>query len=281
MVTVLFISALVSRCQKSAPFESKRPLHIINLSFPRTGSTSFEGIFSKFPATHEYMGSETISRLLDWREKKITSQQLIAFLHERDSAAGHFIDSATFFFLAPEVVIQAFPDAKYFLSLRDCESWIISLVDLESRVLNPDTIAHSTINIQNHERYAKVFSPKFSLKIFADRKRISANLQPILADLAQFWSLYTIKILEEMIKLPSAQRLVIRLAEFNNARPKIAAFAGVKTSDLDLHNVHLNRDIAYEKIRKELGLLNLRKIARPHEELVDAWLKAHQKEMAR
>ena len=256
-----------------------KPFHIINLSFPRTGTTSFAKIFGNYPATHEFMRSETINALLDWREKKFSDEELIRFLRERGRLAGHFVDSAAFLFIAPEMLMRTFPDAKFFFSIRDCESWIISLIDQELAVMDEVRRGRAVIDLSYHDRYAKLFTSRFNRSAFYDRNALLKEAEPLLNDLAQFWSSFTLSTLEKMLKLPRDQRLIIHLENFDNSISKMAAFAGVRTSDLNLRKTHFNKDFAAAEIRRLVGAKLLNKVAEIHQAKVDNWLAAHRSEI--
>lgn len=264
-------------CGKPA-MESK-PFHIINLSFPRTGTTSFAKIFDKYPTTHEFMRTESITALLDWRDKKINDAELMRFLRYRDKLAGHFVDSAAFLFLAPEMLIRTFPDSKFFFSIRDCESWMVSLIDQELAVIDEVRKGKGAIDMSYHDRYARIFSPRYDRSIFYDRSAFLKNAEPILNDIATFWSTFVISTLEQMLKLPRKQRLIIQLESFDNSLSKMAAFAGVNISDLNLRQTHFNKDFAAVDIRRQIGAALLTRIAQPHQRKVDAYLALHRSEI--
>ena len=272
LLFLLLVLSLYFCKEPQPPTPPARPFHIINLSFPRSGTTSFAGIFNRYPATHEFMRTDTINAILDWRENKISKDQLKAFLFERDQKAGHYVDSAAFFFLAPEILIETFPDSKFFFVIRDCESWLLSLADMEIEVLRGARDGTNSIDLSYHDRYAQVFTPKFSRDKFLDERNLKANLSPMLPDLAEAWKAYTIRVLMALKNLPTQKRLIIRLEHFNRSVPQFAQLAGLRPENLNIKNIHLNPDIRSQKIKLLFGS-DLSHAARARQLEVENWIR--------
>lgn len=138
------------------------------------------------------MYSPTIASLLDFKERKMSAENLREFLFIRDYSLKNdlinqggkrevSVDSASFFFLSPEVVIDTFPQAQFIFVLRDCASWIVSIIDMEIRVLR--WIQNRTINLdlRSHSRYVRSAAPHYSPEMFKDtetsKKRCRSWLQ--------------------------------------------------------------------------------------------------------
>jgi len=253
--------------------------HIINLSLPRTATTSFAGIFDAYQSTHEYMLSKTILALLDYRDGKTSAENLRLFLQERNNAAKHKVDSASFFFLAPEILIQTFKDSKFFLSVRQCEPWIVSMVDnsvFAHQMLKEGKVRSDTSFL---DRYSEVFISNHNHETFLDNKKLARDSKHIITDLARTWRQYTIKTLEAMLKVKKENRLIIRTEDFSSSADSFARLAGVPPDTLNLKNIHMNRDRDMNAIRAILGSSLLKKISEGEQALVDAWLKAHSHEL--
>lgn len=274
---VLF-AALFSACLDKVG-HTNAPFLIINMSLPRTGTTSFAGIYEQYRSTHEFMISETINTLIDYREGKISGAQLKHFLKDRNQRAGHQVDSASFFFLAPEAVFDAFPEAKFFLAVRACENWIISMVDNSVFAHKMIREGKTTVDLTFLPRYSEIFIKNHSDAAFQDLNRLRKDAAHIVRELGSFWENTSFFLLESMLKLPRERRLIIRLEDFNKSTDRFARLAGIPVGGLQLNNRHLNRDRDTEFYRKLLGGKVLTDSCSPGQQKIDAWFRVHAAEL--
>ncbi|HNE21135.1 MAG TPA: sulfotransferase, partial [Turneriella sp.] len=249
-----------------------RPFHLVNLSFPRTATTSLAGIFQRHGATHEFMRVETINALLNYRDGKQTAAAVRQLLLERARLSGKPVDSAAFLFLSPEIVIETFPKAKFVFVVRDCESWIVSLLDMEMRVFDSIRRGQNSIDFSYHPRYARVLSPHFSEQMLLDEASLKRAIPVLIPELAHFWRSQSIVVFESMKAVAPANRLIIRLVDFSNAFSNFAHLAGVPENSLVRQNVHLNRDAFPEQIQKLIGPSFLSNICSKEQRTLDNYL---------
>jgi hypothetical protein len=271
---LLLLIALFFSCARH-PRIAGRKFHVINLSMPRTGTTSFAGMFDRFPATHEFMISETIPVLLDFHEKKISAPALADFLKERDVRAAHWVDSASFFFFAPEGVIGTFPEAAYFFAVRDCESWILSMVDNSMFIHRMIVEGSATVNLGFLDRYSEFFISGHERALFLDKKRLTSNALHIVKELAAIWNTYTVRVAEAMLTLGEKQRLVIPLKNLSYETDRIAALAGIPPSALNMTKLHINKDRDLGAVRQLLASGKLHETCSIPQKRVDDWFTAH------
>lgn len=255
------------------------PFLIINMSLPRTATTSFAGIFVHHKATHEFMISETINSLIDYREGKISAARLSHFLKDRNQRAGHQVDSASFFFLAPEVVFDTFPEAKYFLAVRACETWIVSMVDNSVFAHKMIKEGKATVNLSFLPRYSLLFIKNHTDASFQSLSRLQLDSQHIVSELAEFWGNSSVLLLDSMLKIPRERRLIIHMEDFNKSTEAFARLAGISVDGIHLSNQHLNRDRDMAFYRKLLGEKKLVAACAPQQKNVDAWFGAHRAEL--
>ena len=267
---VLACLLLTQHCHIKPP--SGRPFHIINLSLPRTATTSFSGIFDRFPSTHEFLISATINALLDFREKKISRGQLREFLLRRDRQAGHYVDSATFFFLEPELLIDTFPEARFFLSVRDCESWVASMADISVLSHRLQARGAKTVDLRFLRRFSRVFFTKYSPAIFLEAAKLRSEAGRIVHDLASAWEIHVARGLRALHTVEPERKLIIETVRFNDSVPRIAHLAGLSVSDLNLEKMHMNKDRDLSGHRSILGPQRIYSECNPRQKRIDALL---------
>lgn len=189
--------------------------------------------------------------------------------------ANHSVDSATFLFLEPEIVIEAFPDAKFFFALRPCEDWIVSMVDRFNTIYRMQRAGVNLENIRYMDRFGMIFSKHLSPEVFKDVPTIQKHAADLVSDLAKFWSHYTIRVLESMRSLKPNQRLIIHLKDLSNSLERLSDFSGVPLSLLNVRQTHTNKDTHSRETRVILGEGLIRKTASAEQNRVDLWLKTH------
>ncbi|GAB4445847.1 MAG: hypothetical protein OHK0011_27470 [Turneriella sp.] len=260
-------------CRLGAP--SQKDFLLINLSMPRSATTSLAGIFGNYRSHHEYMISETIHHLLDFREKKITKEKAQTFLRERVRQAKMQVDSASFFFLAPDLVMDTFPEAYFFFTFRSCESWIVSMIDNSVFAHKMIREGKHTVDISFLDRYSEYFIKNHSHAHFADLALLSANADHIVANLARVWGDSTLRVLIALERVAPERRLVMRLSEFNRFLPRMAQLVKVPPDTLISENMHLNPDRDSRFYFRLLGPERLERFCAPQQEKVESWIKEH------
>lgn len=289
---VILFSAAVIIYRTYFQDSPKRRFHLINLSLPKTGSTSIASIFRNYRSIHEAMHMETVNKVLDWREGKITGEQLDKFLLERDKKA-HYpeVDSATFLHFAIDRIVKLFPEAIYLICVRNGDDWIVSIIGnllqyfgpnglmSDDGFLPPGVLPEGYLSDERPERiyigefalrYAKVFSAKITPKAFRDTAKLRENILPMLDDFARFWGENTLRSLE---RTPIKSRLVVRTRDLSKSLDRLARFTGQPPDNFDISDSHKNKDRQAPKIRKLIGEENIARAIKPWQEKIDAELR--------
>lgn len=251
----------------------KRAFQIINLSLPRTGSTSIAGIFDHLGSSHEFMMEQTVMKVLDWREGKLSTEALDEFLRERDQTNEAQVDSTTFLHLAQDRLFALFPNAQYMISVRDGEGWFVSYVDLLVAFAQKDPSAAKEGMGIWAERYGRLMSPSFRGEDFAHPETLGKHLEPALPDYAAYWGHWTVYTLENLKKLPKERRLIIRTKNISQSLDKMASFAGVPVSSLNHERTHLNKRRKVVDVMQIVDAQKLHAAFQPWQAKVDALMK--------
>jgi hypothetical protein len=248
-----------------------RKFQIINLSLPRSATVSFAGLFADFHPTHEFDIHETLNHLFAYSANRITKEQMMNFLLRRDRAAGHWVDSSSFFSIEPEIVYETFPDAKYFFVLRRCDTWIASMAD-RMRLLFKMRKSGAGKDLRFLEPLAQHFSPYLHEEILLNDRVLRQNAVPLIESLSIAWRVHTLRALQAMARMPPSQRLVLLLEDFDNSMRTIAQFAGVDLKQIKVENRHMNADTHLEQIYSLLGKDRVSIYGMRQRRIVDHWL---------
>lgn len=221
------------------------------------------------------MMADTVFAIIDFRAGRITHDDLVALFKRRARIAGHLVDSATFLFLEPQIVIETFPRARYFFALRPCEEWIISMVDRFNTLYRMKRAGVRLDEIRDMDRFGTIFSPRLNPDVFSSVSNIQLHAQELVRDLAQIWSRSVIRVMEAMLRLPAEQRLVIHLKDMNQSLEIFAKFSGVPLHTLDTRYTHINKDTHAKETRAVLGEEVIRREVSSEQLRVDQWLAEH------
>ena len=99
------------------------------LGLPKTGTVSVHGIFGNYRTRHEFQQWDTHQMIIQYKHKKISRQEFLKFLQDRDFAGQMEMDSAHFNRHYIDILAQEFPEAKFICTIRDCYSWLNSLIN--------------------------------------------------------------------------------------------------------------------------------------------------------
>jgi len=215
---------------------------------------------------------DTVFHLLDYREGKISAIELSAFLRRRDHKAKHWVDSSTFFSIAPDVVIDTFPFAKYFFAIRPCEDWVSSMFERFTILFNMRQIGRFVNDLQFLDRFTAYFARDMTEANMTNTNRLNAVKARIVEQLADSWRENTQRSLEVLAKLPADRRLVIWIDDFDKSINTIARFSGAPTSLMNLRQTHGNGDQNAAWTKQFIGVKLLKETTAPQQAAFNRWL---------
>lgn len=203
-----------------------RRFHAFGIGIGKTGTHSLAGIFqTRYRAAHQPQSQLT----QDWIHSYQTSSDTLptrAFLLQRDRALWLELEASTYLTeILPELVVL-FPNAKFILTLRDCYTWLNSVLNyaLQVRQTERGRRARERTYGQNGRTYTA-----------GDEILESFGLYSI-HDYLAGWAQRNARALEFT---PAERLLVIRTHELTNSLPQIAQFLNLPIATLDARRTHL------------------------------------------
>ena len=181
-----------------------------------------------FRSAHEPDRSELLKMILLEANDLIQRDQFADYVRNRDKRLNLDFDSSWVNYFIIGHLVRAFPDAKFILLVRDCYTWVESIVnhmlarDIPADVrkfmdwwFEPQTYPHKM------EEQTLKENGLFSLECYLS-----------------CWKGHVTRV-SEMI--PSERLLLIRTHEIRDALDKVAQFLHVPRERLDDANCHLNK----------------------------------------
>ena len=195
----------------------------------KTGTTSMAGIFANFRSEHEFLFEETARVVADYRCGVIDRAQVRDFVHQRDRRGSLEMDSASFHAHYVDILTEEFPDARFILTMRDCCSWLESLLNM---LLLMGTAMPAWMADYAYRAFGSLFSPSITATRETFLERAPLLVEPAL----RYWA-ETNRVLLNAI--PPERLLVIRTKEINARLADIAAFVGADAAQLRADRAHL------------------------------------------
>jgi len=216
-----------------------RRFQAYGIGIAKSGTHSIAGLFeTNYRADHEPENPLLVKTLLNASQRTIDLPWMTRLMRERDRRLWLEMDSSCINYFFLDILLDAFPDARYLLTIRDPYSWLDSFL--------------------NHQlaRDAADYWTKFrEVRFRPDRLRFAREEQ-ILAERGlytldaylSYWVAHNTSVLS---LVPKERLLVVRTQEIVQDAPRIAAFLTIPADSLDTSRAHSFRAQA------KYGLLNL------------------------
>lgn len=205
---------------------------LINLSLPKTGSTTIGQVFAPVGGVHEGLHDLTVSFILDYREGLISRQQLLTLLTRRQRKIKAEIDSSTFLHLIAPELYEFLPESTLYIQiLREPATWVESYLNMLVGVGEQLTGSPVHADLAWTSRYGKYHSstlePLTLYYMYTNKEYVA----PIVSDLLLFWQ-RSVTAVQEAI--PPNQLLCSSLDHLAISIPALAEHINVPLDRLNL-----------------------------------------------
>ncbi|NJK38231.1 MAG: sulfotransferase [Oscillatoriales cyanobacterium RM2_1_1] len=214
-----------------------RSLHAYCIGTPKSGTHSLAAMLKNYRSSHEpewqnlidLIGQEHLRRLhYETDDYLITNQKYISYFKIRDRRLNLEFEASHLLGPFVQILVKAFPRAKFILTLRDCYSWIDSMINDE---LNMETQGLRVYWRKAYDYYFfsenHTYSPKESVLKYQGLYPLSAYIQ--------YWKRHNETIIQG---IPAEQLLILKTHEINNSTDRIADYLGILESQISTENKH-------------------------------------------
>jgi Sulfotransferase domain len=232
-----------------------RQCHAYGVGMAKSGTHSVAAIFRQYRALHEPQPEQMIDAILAAASGALTPEQQDAFLVRRDRDLQLEIDVSqlNYFFIVE--LVNLFPSAKFILTVRDCYSWLDSLINHQ---LGRDASHRwGLLRDMRFGREPRSYSVEEQILVENDLYTLDGYLS--------YWNIHNRKVLDVV---PPERLLVVRINELPHSLPALAGFLGIPIERLDPSQAHvfpaarrfgilekLNRDFLDAKVAQHCGEL--------------------------
>lgn len=205
-----------------------RRVHAYCVGQAKSGTGSLWGVFKDaFRAEHEPLRQELLDQVVRLAGGNVSDAAAIAWLRERDRRLGLELDIAWGNFFVLDRLVATFPDAKFIVLVRDCYTWLNSIVGhLLTREMPGEVRAFMDF----------WFEPATHPHGPNERGLREAGLY----SLAAFLDVWKTHVETCVARIPAERMLLVRTHELARSWDRIAEFLGVDAPLLDRTSGHIN-----------------------------------------
>ena len=235
------IDPLTAAGVAEAPLPPRQRLYGIGPG--KSGTHALASLFKGIAAAHEPETDPLMRTVLDQVSGRCGWTALETLARDRDKRLGLVVDVSNVNIFLVDLLVRITPDARFVLTIRDCYSWLDSLLNHYLRVTPTATWrAFAEYRFRSDDAHPP-----------AERILEKNGLYP-LAGYLGYWHAHLSKAIEVV---PSDRLLVVRTNEIVVRGPEIAAFAGLAVGTVNRSRIEEFRNPNKRRILEEI----------PHEHL--------------
>jgi hypothetical protein len=218
------------------------------------GTRSIAGIFARYRSLHELLFLDTVRAVRERESGVMEESDFRAFISWRDGLTLLDMDSSSFNCYYVDALVQEFEDAKFVFVIRDCFSWLDSMLNM--------CIFICPMMVESMVEYVRRFlGPAFE----PDLTHRTADLHRALPEMMEaglrYWGQTNGFVLQN---LPPARSLVLRIGELSQNLPALADLVGVSPETLVPRLSRLNERGTQYRLLQAIDAVALEQLAEVH-----------------
>ncbi len=203
---------------------------------PKTGTTTIGAIFSQqYRSKHEPEASLLLEKILDFFEGRSHQNALIHYLKHRDRRLGLEMDTSHLNYPLLDILLNEYEDAKFILTIRDCYSWLDSLINHYLPIYRD--LGHRR-EFQNRKwiRYNKHIFKANKFQHTQEERILSDHYLYTLHGYFSYWAEHNQKVIST---IPKDRLLIIKTQNLDQDLSKVEDFINIPQNSLP-RNIHKN-----------------------------------------
>lgn len=203
-----------------------RRLHCYNISVGKSGSHSVHGMFARhYRAAHEPYAQIALDEADGYRCGFKSAADKREFLVRRDRALCLEMEASPFLIWDVKDLVELFPEAKFIVTLRDCYSWLNSMINF-------------SLKERSTERQTRLRAALFGESEFTFAPEEEALRRCGLFTLDGYLSYWATQNQNALDRIPPGRRIVIRTRELASSTLRLADFLDIPVTTLDAKQAH-------------------------------------------
>lgn len=216
----------------------KRYTQLYCVGTAKSGTHSIALMFNKtIRSQHEPKNKELIQKILDFEVGRISNKELREYIRRREQQLYLEVNSSQINFFVLDILINEFEDAKFLLTIRDCYSWLNSMIN--------DSLRRSTT-----KEWIKFRDLRFRPEVFKHQPEenvLNKHGLYTLDGYLSYWAMHNQKVLSTV---PDERLLIVRTDKISDKAYEIAEFANLPEDSIQLEKSHAFKN------RKKYGIIS-------------------------
>lgn len=176
---------------------------------------------------HEPDSRRLINRIIGVHRGVLHTRALREYAIASDQTLNLDINSSQLNFYLLDALLECFPDAQFLLTIRDCYSWLDSLIN-DSLRRHTSRHWHDMRRLRfSHRKKKPIYSP--------EEQPLRARGLYTLDGYLAYWAFHNASVLA---KVPSSRLLILKTTDISSSAVSVADFAGLPRSTIDLSKTH-------------------------------------------
>ncbi|HEY9826309.1 MAG TPA: sulfotransferase [Stenomitos sp.] len=204
---------------------------------PKTGTTSIATIFSKnHRSAHEPEASLVLEKILNYLDGKLDQKGLTQYIKNREIRLRLEMDSSHLNYLILDILLNEFEDAKFILTVRDCYSWLNSLLNHHYPFYQRYGKTKRFENSKWTRYYNHIYKANY-FKHAPQEEILRTNNLYTLDGYFSYWANHNQDVISQ---IPADRLIITTTSNIDQSLPRIEEFLGLPQGTLPL-NVKENR----------------------------------------
>ncbi len=209
---------------------------LYTVGIAKTGTMSLARLFGNYAAAHEFAFQETAEHIIAYHRGQLSEASWRAFVLKRD---GHLmLDSSSTNHFYADILQEAFPEARFIFTLRDCYSWLNSLLNMLLRWGLHARLGEMMIPAWEVEYAQVMFGTAFTPQPFYSAASLAEALPGLIEGMVSYWGRANRHTLE---RVAIERRLILSTHEISNSLEALARLADVPVATLKRNASHSHR----------------------------------------
>ena len=218
----------------------RRKARVYCVGTAKSGTHSIAEMFDNTVRSgHEPEYREVIQKIFEITEGKMSESAALSYVRARDKRLCLDIDSSQLNFFILGYLLEAFPDARFILTIRDCYSWLDSFINHSlRRNARKEWIALRDYRFQAH-----------TLSHPSEEQALKERGLYTLDGYLSYWAHHNHKVLSS---IPQDRLMVLKTKEITQSAQAIAAFTGLPKETILLEKSHAFKNPEKYNVLREI-----------------------------
>ena len=204
-----------------------RRFHAYCVGTGKSGTVSIYLMFSKYRTQHEAESRFIIPKVIAFNNGKMSTDEVIKYIKHRDKRLSLEMDSSALNYFFIDILVDQFSNAKFILTIRDCYSWLDSLIN---HTLSRPWIQQNKFNLHSHWTSLRKMVYNIGEKQHTSQEQVLCeNGLATLDGYFSYWAKHNQHILTTV---PQERLFVVKTKEINSNISEIEKFIGVTSGSL-------------------------------------------------